>query len=99
LAERNKLITEAFYLTKDIEKYSSGYRRISEYIVDYPTMYFDFEENSGGYLVKIGYTNQKTKDDPLNDPLNNRIEKIKSLIKENKYITRKEMAQKCNVSL
>ena len=109
---RNKLITEAFYLTKDIEKYGSGYRRIREYIADYPTMYFDFEENSGGYLVKIGYTNQKTKDDdplndplndplydPLYDPLNNRVEKIKSLIKENKYITREEMAQKCNVSL
>lgn len=56
---RNKLIAEAFYLTKDIEKYGSGYRRIREMIATYPTMYFDFEENSGGYLVKLGYTNQK----------------------------------------
>jgi len=55
---RNKLITEAFYLTKDIEKYGSGYRRIREYISDYPTMYFDFEENSGGFLTKIGYSEQ-----------------------------------------
>lgn len=56
---RNKLITEAFYLTKDIEKYGSGYRRIREHISSYPTMYFDFEENSGGFLTKIGYKAQK----------------------------------------
>lgn len=56
---RNKLITEAFYLTKDIEKYGSGYRRVREYISEYPTMYFDFEENSGGFLTKIGYKVQK----------------------------------------
>ena len=55
----NKLITEAFYLTKDIEKHGSGYRRIREYIRDYPTMYFEFEENSGGYLTKIGYKKQR----------------------------------------
>ncbi len=56
---RNKLITEAFYLTKDIEKHGSGYRRIREYIKEYPSMYFDFEENSGGYLAKMGYKEQK----------------------------------------
>ena len=56
---RNKLIAEAFYLTKDIEKYGSGYRRIREMIAEYPTMYFNFEENSGGYLVTLGYSNQK----------------------------------------
>ncbi|RLD47568.1 MAG: ATP-dependent DNA helicase, partial [Bacteroidetes bacterium] len=50
------------YLTKNIEKYGSGYRRIREQIAEYPTMYFDFEENSRGFLVKIGYEKQKTEE-------------------------------------
>ncbi|PIY04619.1 MAG: ATP-dependent DNA helicase, partial [Bacteroidetes bacterium CG_4_10_14_3_um_filter_31_20] len=35
---RNKLIVEAFYLTGDIEKYGTGYRRIREALKNYPTM-------------------------------------------------------------
>jgi len=41
----------------------------------YPTMYSDFEENSGGFLAKIGYKEQKifkkkenvTDNDPIPD--------------------------------
>lgn len=55
---RNKLVTEAFYLTKDLEKQGSGFRRIREFIAEYPTMYFEFEENLGGFLTKIGYKQQ-----------------------------------------
>ena len=80
---RNKMITEAFYLTKDIEKHGSGYRRIREYIRDYPTMYFEFEENSGGYLTKIGYKKQRilnnaivSQNDELNDELNEGQQKV-----------------------
>jgi len=35
---RNKQIAEALYLTKDIEKYGSGFIRIREAIKEYPTM-------------------------------------------------------------
>ena len=42
---RNKLITEAFYLTKDIEKYGSGYYRIRSEISNYPTMEFEKSYN------------------------------------------------------
>lgn len=56
---RNKLIAEAFYLTKDIEKYGSGYIRIRQEISAYPTMKFDYEENGDGFLVKLSYAEQK----------------------------------------
>ena len=38
---RNKLIAEAFYLKKEIEKYGSGYIRVRKEIKDYPTMKFE----------------------------------------------------------
>lgn len=57
---RNKLIAEAFYLTNDIEKYSSGYIRVRKEIADYPTMKFDYEEMGNGYLVTVSYDKQKT---------------------------------------
>jgi ATP-dependent DNA helicase RecG len=56
---RNKLITEAFYLTGDIEKYGSGYIRIREEIKSYPTMKFEYKESGNGYLVTISYTSPK----------------------------------------
>lgn len=101
---RNKLITEAFYLTKDIEKYGSGYRRIREYISEYPTMYFDFEENSGGFLTKIGYKEQKvlnkTQDvveNVVEDVVENVVEKrwteILTLLKQNSQLSAKEIAK------
>ena len=57
---RNKLVAEAFYLTKDIEKYGSGYIRVREEIKSYPTMRFDYEESGDGYLVTLGCSQQKT---------------------------------------
>jgi hypothetical protein len=40
ISTRNELIAEAFYLTRDIEKYGSGYWRVRKAIADYPTMKF-----------------------------------------------------------
>ena len=37
--------------------------------------------------------------DPLNDPLNDRQHKIISLIKDNPFLTKEELAQLCSVSL
>ena len=56
---RNKLIAEAFYLTGEIEKYGSGYQRIRNAIKDYPTMTFDYQESGDGFIVTIGYQQQK----------------------------------------
>ncbi|MCJ7617841.1 MAG: hypothetical protein MUO43_15025, partial [Desulfobacterales bacterium] len=66
---RNKLIAEAFYLTKDIEKYGSGYIRIRLEISAYSTMKFDYEENGDGFLVKLSYAEQKISSGGVNDLL------------------------------
>ncbi len=48
---RNKLIAEAFYLTKNIEKYGSGLIRIRKELQAYPGVSFYIEETGGGVLV------------------------------------------------
>ena len=60
---RNKLITEAFYLTNDTEKYGSGYGRVRGEIATYPTMKLEYEEMGNGYLVTISYEKQKVSSD------------------------------------
>ncbi|MCI5145654.1 MAG: ATP-dependent DNA helicase, partial [Candidatus Electrothrix sp. AR3] len=48
---RNKLIAEAFYLTRNIEKYGSGFIRIRKALVEYPDVRFRIEEIGSGVLV------------------------------------------------
>ena len=48
---RNKLIAEAFYLTKNIEKYGSGFIRIRKELESYPEMDFQVEEIGDGFMV------------------------------------------------
>jgi ATP-dependent DNA helicase RecG len=50
---RNKLIAEAFYLTKNIEKYGSGFIRIRKELETYPEVSFQVEEISGGVLISF----------------------------------------------
>ncbi len=57
---RNKLLAEAFYLTGDIEKYGSGFKRIQNELKQYPTMNMDCQEIPNGFLVELSYTQQKT---------------------------------------
>jgi ATP-dependent DNA helicase RecG len=57
---RNKLIAEAFYLTGDIEKYGSGFRRIRQELDKYPTMQLVCAEIPNGFLATVSYTEQKT---------------------------------------
>lgn len=51
---RNKLIAEAFYMTKNIEKYGSGFIRIRKELEAYPEIVFAAEEIGGGVLVTFG---------------------------------------------
>ena len=48
---RNKLIAEAFYLTRNIEKYGSGFIRIRKELEGYPDVRFCIEESGSGLLV------------------------------------------------
>jgi len=56
---RNKLVAEAFYLTRDIAKYGSGFIRVRGEIESYPTMTFEYEESGDGFLVTLRYRKQK----------------------------------------
>jgi len=60
---RNKLIAEAFYLTGDIEKYGSGFKRILTELEQYPTMRLECKEIPNGFLAELCYTRQKTNTD------------------------------------
>ncbi|GBU25031.1 hypothetical protein R83H12_01670 [Fibrobacteria bacterium R8-3-H12] len=105
---RNKLITEAFYLTGDIEKYGSGFLRIRNAISLYPTMKMDFKEIGGGFMVTVSYTKQKTNTDvpenTENVPENaenvpeNRFTAIIDLIKDNPEISMMDLSNMLNVS-
>ena len=107
---RNKLVTEAFYLTGDIEKYGSGYIRIREDIKNYPTMKFEYRENGNGYLVTISYTNQKVElsnssaSGQIGGQIGGQInltprqQEILNLIKDNSKITQKEMESKLKIN-
>src|SRR4030066_736912 len=61
---RNKLVAEAFYLTRDIEKYGSGFIRVRREIRSYPTMELAYEESGDGFLVSLRYQQQKVSSTP-----------------------------------
>jgi len=92
---RNKLIAEAFYLTNDTEKYGSGYIRVRDEILDYPTMKFGYEEMGNGYLVTISYDEQKiaSKITPQKTTKQNIVE----LMKENQKISISEISEILNI--
>lgn len=56
---RNRQIAEAFYLTKDIEKYGSGFVRIRGLIADYPTMQFFYRNENYGFSAGLSYEVQR----------------------------------------
>ena len=62
---RNKLVAEAFYLTRDIEKYGTGFLRIRKEIISYPTMLLSCEERGDVLLVSLSYKTQKTTSQPV----------------------------------
>jgi len=107
---RNKLIAEAFYLTKDIEKYGSGFIRIRREIKEYPSMEFEYSELGNGFLVKIKYENQKlsTKAEPdvvdgvadgvVDGVVARRLGEILELIKGKKDISATQIAIALNIS-
>jgi len=110
---RNKLIAEAFYLTKDLEKYGSGYIRIRSEISQYPTMTFDYNEKGNGFLAILKYSEQKVSTQPskkdhdnvtdnvtdaVTDAVTDRLSKIVELIEINDRVSVSELATKLNVS-
>ncbi len=104
---RNKLLTEAFYLTGDIEKYGTGFRRLNEWLDDYPELKYELKDLSGFIQLEIKpvklSNNERKKINkklnvPVNVPVNDRQIKIINEIQKNKKITQVELADKYNVN-
>ena len=104
-AARNKLIAEAFYLTGDIEKYGSGFRRIRNEIKHYPTMKLECAEIANGFLSTVSYIKQRTttkkittssENGELNGKLNGELKILLQIIKNNPGIQAKEVPEKLN---
>lgn len=96
---RNKLISEAFYLTGDIEKYGSGFIRIRKEIAQYPTMTLEMKEMSNVFLVGLQYAEQKISTIPINERVNERVNKLSKnenllvdVIEKEPSITQKQLA-------
>jgi ATP-dependent DNA helicase RecG len=85
---RNKLLTEAFYLTGDIEKYGTGFRRVNSWFIEYPELIYDLKELSGFMQLVV-----KSKNEPLND----RQKEILKQIQANKNITVSELRKDIKV--
>ena len=94
---RNKQIAEAFYLTKEIEKYGSGFSRIRKEISTYPTMVFNYRNTSYGFFAEFEYSEQKISS--MEKTTEKTTEKIYQLIKLNPYITTTELATQCGLSI
>ena len=98
---RNKLIAEAFYLTKDIEKYGSGFIRVRKEIRTYPTMHYEYNEIANGFLVELRYEKQKVVEKVVEKVVGKLTENQASIIKlieNNAHISAKEIAIIINMS-
>ena len=105
---RNKLIAEAFYLTRDIEKYGSGYVRIREEITAYPTMQFQYEESGDGFSTRLQYvkqrittaqeTTQETAQEMSEKMSEKTSEKILRFLADDPTLTIAILAEQCGVS-
>ncbi|MBI9065653.1 MAG: putative DNA binding domain-containing protein [Salinivirgaceae bacterium] len=100
---RNRLISEVFYLTHDIEKYGSGFTRIRKEISSYPTMEFNYKEMGNGFFVELKYKEQKTSNiTPIKTPIKNveiteLEEKIIHKIIENPKISINKIGEKLGI--
>jgi ATP-dependent DNA helicase RecG len=92
---RNKLIAEAFYLTKDIEKYGTGFLGIRKAIKDYPTMEFNYQEQGNGFITGLVYTQQKISlvggNGLKNEGLNERLKSLLAEIAKNPGVQAKSL--------
>ncbi len=61
----------------------------------YPQLDFDLKDLTNFIQVNV----KKKRNDPVNDPVNDRHRMIIALIKGNKYITRKQLSEECKVSV
>lgn len=100
---RNRLIAEAFYLTGDIEKYGSGYRRIFNEIATYPSMELFCDNVPNGFEVVLSYTSQKENTkvtDKVTDRVTDKVtDKVTDLLTANQRAIIEYLVQNNRLSL
>ena len=104
---RNKQLSEALYLTRDIEKYGSGFLRIRKEIATYPTMTFHYSDTGYGFLAEFSYESQKISISKSSEKSSERSsekssekssEILLNLIRTNPKITIRELAAIMGIS-
>ncbi len=88
---RNPLIAHTLYLSKDIERWGSGLKRIYDACAD-EKVKVEFQELKSGFLVVFGRKFGGAGGEMFGEGSEKSSEKILVLIKENKSISAREMA-------
>jgi ATP-dependent DNA helicase RecG len=88
---RNKLVAEAFYLTKNIEKYGSGFIRIRKELEIYPEASFDVEEVGDGFLVTFRLI------EGVSEGVSEGVKGLLDCIRENPGLRIPELSEKLHV--
>jgi len=92
---RNKLIAEAFYLTKNIEKYGSGFIRIRRELEAYPEVDFMVEEIGDGFMVSFR-SKMKTREG-VSEGVSEGVNAILVCIRENPGLRIPELSEKLHM--
>ena len=98
---RNKLVAEAFYLTKNIEKYGSGFIRIRKELETYQEIAFAIEEIGDGVLVsfvRVEGVNEGV-NEGANEGVSEGVDRLYQVIKENPGLRVPELSTRIHVPL
>ena len=94
---RNRLLSEAFYLMGEVEKYGTGFIRIRKHLEEYPELLFDIIDLKDFFKI-ILLVNKDVTDDVTDDVTEKRLNKIIELIKRNNKISTKEIGERIGIS-
>jgi ATP-dependent DNA helicase RecG len=95
------LLTEAFYLTGDIEKYGTGFKRINDWLKDYPELTLDIYDLNDFFKVVLSNqksTQKSTQKGTQEGTQKSTREKVLNILTETPDITRERIAIKLDIS-
>ena len=96
LLKMNKLITKAFYLTGDIEKYGTGFKRLREWFSEYPELKFNVADLTDSILVKVEPVQTQNDNGGINGGINKDLTNLLQLIKNNPGLRTKQLSRHLN---
>ena len=81
------------YISENIEKYGTGFKRIKDWFKSYPNLNYQVNNMQDFVQVTIKSISKK-----INDTVNKRVKKILKLLQTNKKTTIKALSNELNVS-